>query len=287
MRAALLLSLLACCIAAVTSRGVNWYVASSNVNGNAALLEKHGDAISGAYLCCNFIQFQPNGTLTQRYSDADSSSQISVFTSAFVETWAVGGVAEAAIHTGSWQSGLAEVARVSKLLLQDGLMGIIIDYEPADNYTQSHAAAYGEFLGALSAAIAPLRVGMDIAGWGILGPSYWPAFMGRGVSRFTSMTPTYDATNVTADEVFVAAAQAFFPPGAYAVGVGSVLAEGHTCGGGDFKWRNDTLPPFIDSVRQQSVEYVDVWRCDIDTHYGVPDDLTAPFFFDALAGFLA
>jgi len=154
------------------------------------------------------------------------------------------------------------------------------------SYPQAHAAALGAFLGALSAAVAPLRVGMDIAGWGILSEKFWPHFSGIGVSRFTSMTPTYDAANVTASREFVAHALAFFPPGAYAAGVGSVLAAGK-CGGGDFLWKNETFAPFVAFLAAQDVEFVDVWRCDIDSAYdrGAPDP-TAPFFFEALAGFL-
>ena len=271
-----------------SSRGVNWYTSSSNIKGNSAFLAAHNDSISGAYLCCNFVSFQSNGSFTQRWSPADAAQQIALFTAASVETWIVGGVAEAAIHSGSWAAGLKEAARVSQGLLKQGVMGIIVDYEPADNYTQAHAAAYGTFLDALSTAIAPLRVGMDIAGWGILGSNYWPQYDKRGISRFTSMTPTYDATNVTEDEVFVAQAQQFFPPGAYAAGVGTVLAAGHVCGGGDFKWSNETFPPFVAYLGAQSVEFIDVWRCDIDAPYDVggAPDLTAPFIFDALSAFL-
>jgi hypothetical protein len=270
------------------SRGVNWYVASSNLKGNANLLATHGDAISGAYLCCNFFSFAQNGSYSERFAPAASAAQIDLFTSANMEAWAVGGVDEAAIKSGAWKAGLADAARASARFLASGLMGVIIDYEPADNYTAEHAAAYARFLGALSTAVAPLRVGMDIAGWGILGARFWSAYAGIGVSRFTSMTPTYDASNVTADEVFVRDAVAFFPPGAYAAGVGSVLAGGAACKGGDYLWTNETFAPFVDFLGASSVEFVDVWRCDIDSAYDVgAPDATAPFFLDALARFLA
>lgn len=287
MHLAIVVSLL---VASADARGVNWYVASGNTAGNAALLAQHGNSITGAYLCCNLFSFAANGSFAARYSPSDTAAQAAVFTSQNVdEVWAVSGVDEKAIHSGAWAAGLAEAARVSQTLLSDGLLGLIIDYEPADNYTQAHAVAYGEFLGALSAAIAPLRVGMDIAGWGVLGKPFWPQFAGRGVSRFTSMTPTYDAKNVSADYAFVADAQAFFPPGAYAAGVGTVLAPGGpACGGGDYLWTNSTFAPFVDFLGASSVEFVDIWRCDIDSPYdkGAPDR-TAPFFFDALAKFLA
>jgi hypothetical protein len=169
--------------------------------GNAALIAAHGDVVQGAYLCCNFVSFAANGTFQPPPPAA--AADIAVLTSASVEAWAVGGVAEAAVHSGAWAAGLGAAAAASQALLQQGLMGILIDYEPVSNYSDAHAQAYGEFLGALSAAIAPLRVGMDLASWGILGFAFWPQYVGRGVSRFTSMTPTYDAKNVTFDREFV------------------------------------------------------------------------------------
>jgi hypothetical protein len=184
-------AVLALCFVA-DARGVNWYVSSSNIAGNSAFLDSHGDALTGAYLCCNFVSFAANGSFSTRFTPAESAAQIAVFSSRNVdELWAVSGVSEAAIHSGSWQAGLADAAVTAQALLADGLMGLILDYEPADNYTQAHADAFGRFLGALSTAIAPLRVGMDIASWGILGAAFWPQYAGRGVSRYTSMTPTF------------------------------------------------------------------------------------------------
>jgi hypothetical protein len=178
-------------LAGAGARGVNWYVASGNVAGNAALVAAHGDALTGAYLCCNLFTFMPNGSFAARFPPATTAAQIAVFTSQNVEPWVVGGVAEAAVHSGAWAAGLADAARVAADLLKEGVEGIIIDYEPVKNYTNAHAAAYAAFLGAFAAAITPLRVGMDIADWSILGPDYWPHYEGIGVSRFTSMTPTY------------------------------------------------------------------------------------------------
>jgi hypothetical protein len=187
----LLSALLFLQLAGAGARGVNWYVSSGNVAGNAALVAAHGDALTGAYLCCNLYTFLPNGSFAARFPPTTTAAQISVFTSQNVETWAVGGVAEAAIHSGAWAAGLADAARVAADLLTEGVEGIIMDYEPVKNYTQAHAIAYAAFLGAFAAAIAPLRVGMDIADWSILGPEYWNYYEGIGVSRFTSMTPTY------------------------------------------------------------------------------------------------
>ena len=94
---------------------------------------------------------------------------------------------------------------------------------------------------------------------------------------------------MTHDRAYVSEALAALPPGSYAAGVGTVLAAGAPpCGGGSYLWTNATFPPFVDFLAASSVEFVDVWRCDIDARYddGAPD-ATAPWFFDALARFLA
>ena len=280
----LTLTILAALLSPAASRSVNWYVSSGNTAGNAAFLKTQGSAISGAYLCCSFTSFLPNGSFALRHSPADTAAQIAVFTSQAVEAWGVGGVAEAAIHSGAWRAGLPAAAAASQALLRAGLMGLIMDYEPADNYTAAHAEAYGEFLGALATAIAPLRVGMDIAGWGILGPAFWPHYVQRGVSRFTSMTPTYSAQNVTENRVFVQQALAALPPGSYAAGVGSIAPACHD----QYLWTNATLAPFVQFLGEAQVEFLDVWRCDIDTSYDTAGpDPTAPFFLDAARAFLA
>ena len=285
LAAARALALLALPLYSVNARSINWYLSAGNTEGNARLIATHGDVIQGAYLCCNFVSFTSNGTFLPPPPSA--AADIAVLTGAAVEAWAVGGVAEAAVHSGAWAAGLDAAAAAAAVLLRQGLMGILIDYEPVSNYSDAHAQAYGDFLGALSAAIAPLRVGMDIAGWGLLSAKFWPHYQGRGVSRFTSMTPTYDATNVSANEAFVGQALAALPPGSYAAGIGSVLAGGKACEW-DYKWTNDSLAPFVGFLGGSGVEFIDVWRCDIDAPYGkAAPDATAPFFLDALRAFVA
>jgi hypothetical protein len=102
-------------------------------------------------------------------------------------------------------------------------VGWIVDYEPDTNYTQVHAEAYGAFLGGLASALKPVgaSLAMDIAGWGLLNTQFWPSFLNRGLVRFTSMTPTYDGSNITVNEAFVSKALAQLPPGSYAAGLSS------------------------------------------------------------------
>jgi hypothetical protein len=87
---------------------------------------------------------------------------------------------------GAWVGGLADAAAALAPLAKAGLTGLVIDYEPVDNYTAAHATAFASYLSALAAALKPLglSVGMDIAGWTILAPNYWPIYVAAGgVSR--------------------------------------------------------------------------------------------------------
>ena len=196
------------------------------------------------------------------------------------------------MHSGAWVGGLAAAAAALAPLAKSGLTGLVVDYEPVDNYTAAHATAFASYLSALAAALKPLglSVGMDIAGWTILAPDFWPIYLAAGgVSRFTSMTPTYDANNLTENRLFVGEALRSLPAGAYAAGIGSVLASDQQprCvkAGMDFKWNESDLVPFVAWLGEAGVATIDVWRCDIDSHYPAPDP-TAPWLFDALANFL-
>ena len=231
-RAAVLIALASASAASrPATRRVNWYLSSANVADNADLIARHGGAISGGYLCCGFGGTLANGTWASQ-ATAEVLAQMAPLTTSGREAWLVSSVAEAAVKSGAWASGGAPSGAAAALapLAAAGLSGVIVDYEPADNYTAAHAQAYAEFLGALAAALAPVGVslGVDIAGWGILGQAFWPIYLQHapGLSRFTSMTPTYDATNVTEDRAFVHEAIAAFPGGSYAAGVGSVLGAG-------------------------------------------------------------
>merc|ERR1712018_364402 len=84
----------------------------------------------------------------------------------------------------------------------DGVNGLLCDYEPADNYTTAHAQAYATFLEALATQLHAhgLELGFDVAGWGIL--DKWAVFAPLHVDFYTSMTPTYNAQNITRNKEF-------------------------------------------------------------------------------------
>jgi len=281
------LSLYAYCafFLSASANEVNWYLRAGDIGGNAQLIAEHGSALSGVYLCCGLMNFAANGTFSMPYSIPETAAQIDVVTAANRTVWMVGSVDEAAVNTGSWSAGLLAVAAAGRVLAADGLDGLIIDYEPMDNFTQAHAAAFGAFLGALATALAPtgLRVGMDIAYWGILGKSFWPNYLGRGITRFTSMTPTYDGNNVSVNEAFVREALSALPSGSFAAGVASVLDPLVPPCPWLSNWTDATFPPFLEWLAAEGVSTVDVWKCDIDDYR----NSTPAWMFDALAAFLA
>lgn len=245
-------------------RSVNWYLSSSEIENNAALIADHPDVITGGYLCCHYGGITANGSWSS-IPTAEALAQMKPLTAAGREVWEVSNIAEAAVHSGAWARGLNDAVVALTPLAQAGLSGIIIDYEPDDNYTVPHALAFAEYLGALVARLAPLRlaVGVDIADWSILAPHYWPFYLNHGIARFTSMSPTYDATNVTEDRLFVSQALAVFPNGSYAAGVGSVLTDNAECVASkmDFNWTAETFAPFVQFMSNTGVQTIDVWVC--------------------------
>jgi hypothetical protein len=280
---------------ATARREVNWYVSSGQVADNDALVRDHRDSITGAYLCCGFGSFGANGSWHSMPS-AVALAQMAPFTTASppLDAWMVSGISLDAVFSGAWAEPGGIDAAVAALtpLKAGGLRGVIIDYEPVTNYTEDHARRFGAFLAGLIKALAPLslEVGVDIADWTILSPRYWPFYASTGVTRFTSMTPTYNAQNLTHNRAFVGEALAQLPAASYAAGIGSTLAnpDNAQCvrAGMDFSWTETAFLGFVDFLGTSGVDTVDVWRCDIDEPYPAPDP-TAPWVFAGLANFLA
>lgn len=273
------------------SRRINWYLASGNPANVDLVAQYGGTALTGALLCCDLGNFAADGSFLF-VSPASVATSLEPFRG--LDAWFVISINEASVASGSWRNGMVAAAAESARLISNysQFRGFVVDYEPEDNYTASHAAAYGSFLKALAAATAPACVGLDIANWGILGPHLWPYYnfpatpSQPALGLFTSMTPTYNANNVTLNEIFVEQALATFPRGTYAAGVGTMLepdAPGKC--GWDYLWNETTFAGFVSFMAQAGVVEIDVWRCDID-HYSTPDG-TAPWMIDALAKFLA
>lgn len=280
-------ALLALFLPLVHTREVNWYLNEGDVASNTDLISTHPNSITGAYLCCGFGHFNATGSwVMPRYTNVSTYAPfIAPFTSTNRSVWIVMGVDTLSIQSGNWESGLEDAVRVAQELVPLGVKGWIVDYEPVKNYTVKHAQQYGAFLKALASRLAalspPFLLGMDIASWSILGVNFWQYY--TGLARFTSMTPTYDATNITFNEVYVREAQAFFPPSHYAAGIGSIWADPNNCPD-NYLWNSTSLPPFIEFLGVEGVASIDIWRCDID---GQNNARISPVLLSALEKYLS
>lgn len=249
--------LLSC--AAAARREVTWYVAAGQISANAALVAaRNGSALTGAYLCCGYGSVSADGTWDARTAPAAARAQLAPF--AGLRTWQTVGVSNASIAARNWRSGVAAAVASAVALRPAGLTeGLLVDYEPSTNYTQAHAAAYADFLAALCAGLhaAGLKCGMDIASWGVLRAEFWSVYVAAGVDRFTSMTPTYDAFNVTEDRVFVRQALAGLP--SFEAGVGSTLADAKACPM-QYGWTQPVFDDFVTFAEGAGLTSIAVWR---------------------------
>ena len=238
------------------TREVTWYVSAGQISANAALVAAHNNtALTGAYLCCGFGAVLSNGTWDARTAPAAARAQLAPF--AGLRTWQTVGVSIAARN---WHSGVAAAVASAVALKPAGLTeGLLVDYEPSTNYTLAHAAAYADFLAALCAGLhaAGLKCGMDVASWGVLKAEFWGAYVAAGVDRFTSMTPTYNAFNMTEDRVFVRQALAGLP--SFEAGVGSTLGDAKACPM-QFGWTQPVFDDFVTFAEGAGLGSMAVWR---------------------------
>eukprot|EP01051_Picozoa_sp_SAG22_P008653 SAG22_NODE_673_length_7973_cov_3.643129_3_plen_372_part_00 len=201
--AALALAAAAASPAAVAAprRHVRWYMASgalADIELNDAFLSvpERRAAITGAYACCNF--FMMHGTTGAPIGDVDGnySSRFSPFRRHNLTVHAHGMANEAAIKSGA---ALQNVGQLAAFVANNGIDGVLVDYEPLDA-SQQHAEAYARYLSAAVAAVHAIPVppgaprkelGLNIADWTVLGPSFWQLYNATGIDLMASMTPTY------------------------------------------------------------------------------------------------
>ena len=265
-------------------RQVRWYV-NTNVESNINFAREHTNAVTGWYGCCNLFSVDANGTASQRSDDLSTAvdSMKHAVENRTLTFHAVFSVNDAAIHSGSALDAVPDLVRLAN---SSGIDGLLCDYEPTVNYTVAHAQAYAAFLDRLAVELHTkgMELGMDVAGWSIL--DYFNVYGETRVDFFTSMTPTYDAKNLTRDRSFVEEYVGVLGDRRTAVGIGSVPATGYEkmCSNmPDYGWSNQTLSSFVGWLKTDAgIKDVDVWRCDID-HTG---GKTAPWFLSAMEGFL-
>lgn len=274
-----LLALASTCLAH-TPRRVRWYVSAGRTQDNIDFAKANPDALTGFYGCCNLLAVDNTGSVSLKFENLSSISiphKAALSPSKTMSFHAVISVNKTAILSGSALHAVEPLAMAAE---SGGVDGLICDYEPDSNYTIDHVHKYVKFLRALKASLEArgLELGVDVAGWGIL--DKLDEYNGSA-HFFTSMSPTYNANNLTVNREFVTSMLSAFGAESVSVGMGSMMEPGDQskCSH-NFGYTNETLMGFLEFLAEKGVSDVDIWKCDID-NYGT----TASWFVNALTSF--
>ena len=111
---------------------------------------------------------QGDGTVSSKFSLSQQRGMYEPLAALGLEVWPVIGLNESAVLDGKVTSGISGIVSAAKAT---DVTGIMIDYEPASDYTLQHAQKYASFAKALATALHEegIQLGMDLAQWGILG----------------------------------------------------------------------------------------------------------------------
>jgi len=267
-----------------SERRVRWYVSSGRVQDNVDFARSHPGTITGFYGCCGLAQVSDDGSVSYKQNiSQDIQSMMNAIPNRRLTYHAVFGVTDSSIGNGTALRAVSDLVSFAKTNRLDGLL---CDYEPSSNYTTEHAQMYANFLEALAQGLheEQMELGFDVAGWGIL--DFWDVYAPLHVDFYTSMTPTYNAENVTRDQEFVTSLVAAVGSNRTAIGTGSVPDPEYSSNCKNmpnYTWTNDTYSTFTHWLKDHAdVSEIDIWRCDID-NYGK----TADWYLDALERFLS
>lgn len=162
---------------------------------------------------------------------------------------------------------------------------IMVDYETHDDITQAHAVKYANFLSKLSTSMHSegMEVAMCVSSWGIL--TKFGLYAKTGIDSMMTMASTYFGRDVSANKDWVTA---MLNQGTSldqaAVGVGTMQADGHKDSQKwDYQWSSSKLHNFVSWLQDQEIRNLDVWRSDIDSLTGAPEQ----YFYDYTEAFLA
>jgi len=268
--------------AAPSLSSVRWYVSSGRVDANVAFARARPGALTGFYGCCGSFSVAADGSVKTRGNLSDIAARHKhALDSKVLSYHAVFSVDPKAILSGAGEKAAPVLALAAK---EGGADGLLCDYEPDFNYTDAHAEQYASFLLALRKELnlKGLTLGMDVAGWGLLDKF---DIYGDSADFYTSMSPTYNAQNLTKNKEFVRAMERTLGAERVSVGIGSTPQPGYEkyCSNmPSYNYTNETLTSFLSFLKiTAQVSGVDIWRCDID-HYGK----TADFFVSALEQYL-
>lgn len=114
------------------------------------------------------LWWQGDGSVSTKFSLPQQQAMFQPLSALGLEVWPVIGLNESAVLDGKVSGGIAGIVAYAKAA---NVTGIMIDYEPASDYTLQHAQKYAAFAKALATALHAegVELGMDLAQWGILG----------------------------------------------------------------------------------------------------------------------
>ena len=268
-------------------REVRWWMKSTSLDNNLALISEHPGTVTGIYTYVG-ASVGDNGKFTIGNDDAWLAAHLGPYRARNLTVTPALGLTDAAVTSGLGEANVAQVAAFAKRINASGLM---LDYEPKVS-DASLARAYASYVRAFSQAMhsVGLQGEMCVSDWGILDghtvPEGYGLYATTGVDRMMSMAGTYFGTNLTKNrynfELERAQGVGFDQ---LAVGLGTMIDE--PCPTGPAKWQYNwteaKLRNFVGYVQQAGTRYVDIWRADIDNE----GNCTAQYYFDVARDFLA
>lgn len=216
--------------------------------------------------------------------------------------------------------GADVVFLASQSVKNNGIDGVLVDYEPLD-VSLKHAQLFASWLTTAAQAMhaipvqpgqPPKELGVNIADWSIIGPGFWHLYNASGVDFTATMTPTYSET--ARDWPFLRTlAQSITPTSKLDIGMSSALRTsgptGGRCRGAPFNatfndwavcnttnatlkpipypncpWNESSLTAMLNFASDLGITHASVWRGDIDDECF---NGTQPFMYSVLAKWIA
>lgn len=274
-------------VAANTAREVRWWMKSTGLDNNLALINKHPDAVTGIYTYVG-AGVGDDGKFSCGNDEAWLAAHLAPYRARNLTVTPALGLTDAAVTSGLAEANVAEVAAFAERINVTGLM---LDYEPQTSVA-SLARAYASYVRAFSHAMQAvgLQAEMCTSDWGILDghtvPEGYGLYASTGVDRMMSMAGTYFGTNLSKNRYnFDLERAQGVTLDQLAVGVGTMIADGCATGPGkwNYNWTEAKLRDFVSYVQKADTRALDIWRADIDNE----GDCTEPYYFDVAAAFLA
>ena len=244
---------------AATQRTSRWWFGSSPTYLQQALqiVDGHRAALTGCYFYYGF-SVSGNGTFVSPPPQDVASSLLSFVARSLTVSVALG-LNQSAVESGAALKAVDAAAAAADAA---NLTSLMIDYEPASNYTHEHAEAYAAFVSSLASALHARGRTLDIcvSSWNIL--TEFGLYAKNGVDGMMSMASTYFGTNVSSNEEWVRKELADGVSLAQLrVGIGSTNAIFSKW---DYNWTESRLTAFVGWLEAQGVLHIDLWRTDID-----------------------